>query len=103
MTNFLYTAALIVSLVTMTENGVLFAQNGNNHVPSKERADVDAARKTDIDGNLVRTTIFNYGLTGRTGGTPGEIPCNIKGLVKRGIVIGGISIAAHKIGKPDGE
>ena len=45
--------------------GGLLAQ----HVPSKERADESLRRKTDIDGNNVRATTFNTGLTGRTGGT----------------------------------
>jgi len=44
------------------------------HVPSKERGDPNYRRKTDIDGNKVRTSIFNFGLTGRTGAVPGEIP-----------------------------
>ncbi|RMF09156.1 MAG: hypothetical protein D6762_04320 [Candidatus Neomarinimicrobiota bacterium] len=44
------------------------------HVPSSERGDPNYRRQTDIDGNKVRTSIFNFGLTGRTGANPGEIP-----------------------------
>ncbi|NOZ75683.1 MAG: hypothetical protein GXO90_10005 [FCB group bacterium] len=44
------------------------------HVPTLERGDPNYRRQTDIDGNKVRTSIFNFGLTGRTGANPGEIP-----------------------------
>ncbi|MFQ6604676.1 MAG: hypothetical protein ACE5D8_03880 [Fidelibacterota bacterium] len=44
------------------------------HVPSPERGNPNFRRQTDIDGNKVRTSIFNFGLTGRTGANPGEIP-----------------------------
>ncbi len=44
------------------------------HVPTDERGDPNYRRQTDIDGNKVRTSIFNFGLTGRTGANPGEIP-----------------------------
>lgn len=35
------------------------------HVPSQERGDHNFRRQTNIDGNKVRTSIFNYGVTGR--------------------------------------
>ncbi len=41
---------------------------------SSERGDPNFRRATNIDVNKVRTTIFNYGITGRTGANPGEIP-----------------------------
>ncbi|MBC8344657.1 MAG: hypothetical protein H8E56_00195, partial [Candidatus Marinimicrobia bacterium] len=41
---------------------------------SEERGDPDYRRSTNIDVNKVRTTIFNFGITGRTGANPGEIP-----------------------------
>ena len=44
------------------------------HVPSLERGDPDYRRQTDIDGNKVRATIFNEGVTGRTGALPGMVP-----------------------------
>lgn len=44
------------------------------HIPTSERGDPNYRRQTDIDGNKVRTSIFNFGLTGRTGANPGEIP-----------------------------
>ncbi len=40
------------------------------HVPSLERGDPKLRRKAQMEGNNVRTTIFNYGHTGRTGGVP---------------------------------
>lgn len=50
-----------------------FAQNGP-HVPSKERVKFEEIRATDIDANLVRTTVFNYGLTGRLTANPQQTP-----------------------------
>ncbi len=49
-------------------------QIDRNHVPSNERVDIRERRQTDVDGNQVRTTIFNFGQTGRTGAVPDEIP-----------------------------
>ncbi|MBD3225955.1 MAG: hypothetical protein GF313_14605 [Caldithrix sp.] len=53
------------------------------HVPSDERGDPKVRRKTQMEGNLVRTTVFNFGQTGRTSGefpiyeeTPYEWPKN---------------------------
>jgi len=60
----------VLALALAFSGALLTAQ----HVPSDERGDPDFRRKTDIDGNKVRTTIFNFGLTGRTGAVPGEIP-----------------------------
>lgn len=41
---------------------------------SEERGDPNYRRTTNIDVNKIRTTIFNYGITGRAGANPGEIP-----------------------------
>ncbi|MFB0515679.1 MAG: hypothetical protein ACETWG_03635 [Candidatus Neomarinimicrobiota bacterium] len=60
--------AFIIPLLVLS--GTLTGQ----HVPSDERGDPNFRRQTDIDGNKVRTSIFNFGLTGRTGALPGEIP-----------------------------
>src|SRR5690606_34364783 len=50
-------------------------QVDRNHTPSLERADPFARQKSDIDGNNIRASIFNTGMTGRTGGgRPDEIP-----------------------------
>lgn len=63
---------LVMLLLTMSE---LFAQ----HVPSKERVDPTLRRRTEIDGNNVRTSVFNFVFSGRTGagqGVPYEWPKN---------------------------
>lgn len=44
------------------------------YVPSKERSNFNERRKTYTNANLVGTTIFNYGITGRSAGVPDEIP-----------------------------
>ena len=46
----------------------------STHIPSDERGDPNYRRQTNIDVNKVRATTFNYGLVGRTGNVPGEIP-----------------------------
>ena len=45
------------------------------HIPSDHRGDFNYRRKTEIDGNQIRASIFNYGFSGRTGGgQPTHIP-----------------------------
>ena len=44
------------------------------YVPSKERSKFEARRKMDVAANLVRASVFNYGITGRSSANPGEIP-----------------------------
>jgi hypothetical protein len=44
------------------------------YIPSKERSDFDERRKTYTNANLVGTTIFNWGITGRSSARPDEIP-----------------------------
>lgn len=61
----------IVILNTVT----LYSQ----HVPSRERVDPTLRRRTEIDGNNVRTSVFNFVFSGRTGagqGIPYEWPKN---------------------------
>ena len=43
-----------------------------DHVPSEERVDLFQRRQTDLDANQIRTTVFNYGITGRISGEPGD-------------------------------
>ncbi|HYE94627.1 MAG TPA: hypothetical protein VD962_00330, partial [Rubricoccaceae bacterium] len=45
-----------------------------DHVPSDERVNLFERRQTDIDGNRVRATVFNFGQNGRTAAVPGEVP-----------------------------
>ena len=40
------------------------------YVPSKERGDAKYRRKATMEGNQIRTTVFNYGMTGREGAVP---------------------------------
>lgn len=50
-----------------------------NHTPSRERVDPTLRRRTEIDGNNVRTSVFNFVFSGRTGagqGVPYEWPKN---------------------------
>tara|TARA_B100001964_G_scaffold83789_1_gene94632 strand:- start:3707 stop:8335 length:4629 start_codon:yes stop_codon:yes gene_type:complete len=46
----------------------------SNHIPSDERGDPNYRRDTNIDINRVRATVFNYGITGRTGADPSQYP-----------------------------
>ncbi len=66
--------------------------------PSKERGDVKWRTKGQMEGNQIRTTIFNFGQTGREGGqfpinvqTPYEWPKNTGHvyLAMTGIFVGG--------------
>ena len=67
------------------------------YVPSKERADIRFRRFAHMEGNQIRTTVFNYGMTGRESGsfpisvqTPYEWPKNTGQiyLAVAGIVVG---------------
>jgi len=40
------------------------------HIPSKERGDAKYRRKAQMEGNQIRTTVFNYGMMGREGSVP---------------------------------
>ncbi len=57
----------------LTMFGFLFAQTGQ-HVPSDDRGDPKLRRKSNIDGNNIRATVFNFGFSGRTQAVPDEIP-----------------------------
>ena len=69
----------LLALVAAT--GVLAApaagaqgQIDRNHVPSRERVNIFERRRTNLDANNLRTTIFNFGQEGRTAAVAGEIP-----------------------------
>jgi len=69
---------LFIVLGTACTTEMLRAQL-ENYKPSKERVDGTWKRKTDIDGNNVRASIFNNLFAGRTGvgnGVPFEWPKN---------------------------
>lgn len=72
------------------------------HVPSKERGNKSFRRTTDIAGNLVRTTVWNNGTTGRTkvgDGIPYEWPKNTGKhyLAETGLMIGAEVIDADGV------
>jgi len=46
---------------------VIFTYSFAQHVPSSERGDPNLRRKTAIDANKLRASVFNFGITGREG------------------------------------
>lgn len=70
---------LLTLFLMLLMSAVTFAQ----YVPGKERGDSGKRTKGQLEGNRIRTTIHNFGFTGRTGGefpiyvqTPYEWPKN---------------------------
>jgi hypothetical protein len=91
------------------------------YIPSDERGGAQYRRKAQMEGNLIRTTVFNYGMTGREGAvpiyeqTPYEWPKNTGQvyLAVAGIMVGGevidnqgnvqhIVSRCHYLQSPDG-
>lgn len=63
---------LIISFISLSFLvTTLFAQ----HIPGKERGDSAKRAKAQLEGNRIRTTIHNFGFTGRTGG---QFPINVQ-------------------------
>jgi len=63
---------IIISVfIMLLFTSVAFAQ----YVPGKERGDSGKRAKGQLEGNRIRTTIHNFGFTGRTGG---EFPLNVQ-------------------------
>ena len=58
------TVLFLFAIIFLTTS--LYAQ----YIPSDERGDVSKRRKAQIEGNQIRTTVFNYGMTGREGSVP---------------------------------
>ena len=84
---------ILFLLMIFCLSSVLYGQ----YVPSKERGDAKYRRQVQMEGNQIRTTVFNYGMTGREGGefpitvqTPYEWPKNTGQvyLAVAGIVVG---------------
>ncbi|MDH4069557.1 MAG: hypothetical protein OEV30_03975 [Ignavibacteria bacterium] len=72
-----YLLPLLCALIVLTGAGSsdMFAQN----LPTELRVDPTLRRRTEIDGNNVRTSVFNFVFSGRTGagqGIPYEFPKN---------------------------
>ena len=70
----LLAAAAVLAAAFAATPALAQGQIDRDHVPSKERVDLFDRRQTDLDANVVRTTVFNFGQTGRTGAGPDEIP-----------------------------
>lgn len=64
----------LLSIIAILCSLMLAQFEAGEHVPSDERGDPNYRRTTNEDVNKVRTSIFNYGITGRTGANVGEIP-----------------------------
>jgi len=63
-----------LSLLILGTASIIMAQDAS-YTPSDHRGDPKYRRKTEIDGNQIRASIFNYGFSGRTGGgQPTHIP-----------------------------
>lgn len=89
-----------LTVILFLFDNLLYAQFGTpiaGHVPSKERGDPRYRAQAQLEGNRVRTTIFNFAFTGRTGGqfpidvqTPYEWPKNTGEvyLALTGVIIG---------------
>ncbi|MCB9205980.1 MAG: hypothetical protein H6611_01485 [Ignavibacteriales bacterium] len=72
-----------VSLLTIIFVLLISIGNYAQYIPGKERGDSGKRAKGQMEGNRIRTTIHNFGFTGRTGGefpiyvqTPYEWPKN---------------------------
>ena len=90
---FLLTAIILLLLVQQT-----IAQQ---YIPRAERGDPAARRKTNIDTNNVRTTIFNFGQSGRTGAIPDEIPFEWPKNTKRYYVALAAPFVGGEVSLPD--
>jgi hypothetical protein len=65
--------------ILVTISFLLVAELGAQQLPSERRVDPTLRRRTEIDGNNVRTSVFNFVFSGRTGaglGVPYEFPKN---------------------------
>ena len=63
---------LIISFINLS---FIVTTSYAQYVPGKERGDSSQRAKAQLEGNRVRTTIHNFGFTGRTGG---QFPINVQ-------------------------
>ncbi|NOX16956.1 MAG: hypothetical protein GXO87_01580 [Chlorobi bacterium] len=66
-----FNVIILILSVSVIFSATSFAQ----YKPGKERGDSGKRAKAQLEGNRVRTTIHNFGFTGRTGG---EFPINVQ-------------------------
>jgi hypothetical protein len=64
----------LMGLLALTLMGESVYAQANQHVPSDQRGDPNFRRKSNLDGNNIRATVFNFGFSGRTTARPDEIP-----------------------------
>ena len=95
--------AIVLAAVLVASASPALAQGqiDRNHVPSEERVDLFDRRQTDLDANVLRTTVFNFGLTGRNGtgpnsGIPYEWPKNTR---RNYIALTGLFTGAEVVGE----
>ena len=62
---------LILFFVVLFSLSLAIAQT-SNYTPSDERADPNYRRRSNLDGNDVRVTVHNFGVTGSEGREPGQ-------------------------------
>ena len=53
--------SILVFLLLFFVTELAFGQ----YIPSNERGSASYRRKAQMEGNQIRTTVFNYGMTGR--------------------------------------
>jgi hypothetical protein len=61
---------LMLIIILLFTFEVTFAQ----HVPSTDRGDPTYRRQSNMDGNNILTSVFNFGFSGRTAAVPDEYP-----------------------------
>jgi hypothetical protein len=66
----LWSRMLMVALALLLVFGNSFAQI--KHTPSDHRGDPNFRRKSNLDGNNLRASVFNFGFSGRTAARPDE-------------------------------
>ena len=98
--------ALAVALLgpcALAPHAAAQGQIDRDHVPSSLRVDADQNRQSDLDGNQVRTSVFNFGQTGRTSDTPDEIPYEWPKNTRRNyIALTGLFVGAEvELNDPD--
>jgi len=67
----IWSRILLIGLALLFAFTNSFAQTAG-HVPSDNRGDPNFRRKSNLDGNNLRTSVFNFGFSGRTTSRPDE-------------------------------
>lgn len=70
MTTLINFCRLMFFAIVLFSFGFVFAQ----HVPSTDRGDPTYRRQSNMDGNNILTSVFNFGFSGRTAAVPDEYP-----------------------------